>query len=70
MIEDLLNRHIEKRPTTLKFEGRILYLLDDAELMRGQLYEGIDSTPARLYKPATRPNLYRRDHTSVYLFLL
>jgi len=42
MIEDLLNRHIEKRPENLKFEGRILYLLDDANLVRGQLYEGIN----------------------------
>ncbi len=42
MIKDLLDRSIEKRPTTLKFEGRILYLLDDAELMRAQLYEGKD----------------------------
>ena len=49
MIEDLLNRHIEKRPTTLKFEGRILYLLDDAELVRQQLYEGIDIQHPRDY---------------------
>ncbi|GIT51486.1 MAG: hypothetical protein Ct9H300mP15_16990 [Gemmatimonadota bacterium] len=60
MIEDLLNRHIEKRPENLKFEGRILYLLDDAELVRGQLYEGINiKAPARLYKPTPRPNLHR-----------
>ena len=39
MIKDLLDRPIEKLPTTLTFDGRILYLLDDAELMKAQLYE-------------------------------
>ncbi len=42
MIRDLLERPIEKRPSTLRFEGRILYLVDDAELMRKQLYEGVE----------------------------
>lgn len=42
MIKDLLDRPIEKRSTTLTFEGRILYLLDDAELVKAQLYEGTD----------------------------
>ncbi|HSM61571.1 MAG TPA: hypothetical protein VK849_12270, partial [Longimicrobiales bacterium] len=40
MIEDLLDRPIEKRPSTLRFDGRILYLLDDAALVRAQLLEG------------------------------
>lgn len=40
MIKDLLERPIEKRPTTLRFDGRILYLLDDTELVEGQLYGG------------------------------
>jgi len=42
MIKDLLDGPIEKRSTTLTFEGRILYLLDDAELVKAQLYEGTD----------------------------
>ena len=42
MIKGLLQRTIEKRPTTLKFDGRILYLLDDADLVKAQLYEGDD----------------------------
>jgi 3-isopropylmalate/(R)-2-methylmalate dehydratase large subunit len=47
MIKDLLDRKIEKRPTTLKFEGRILHLLDDAELVKAQLYDGknVELTP-------------------------
>ncbi|NNF12197.1 MAG: hypothetical protein HKN72_03175, partial [Gemmatimonadetes bacterium] len=40
MIKDLLDRSIEKRPDTLKFQGRILYLVDDAESVKAQLYEG------------------------------
>jgi 3-isopropylmalate/(R)-2-methylmalate dehydratase large subunit len=42
MIKDLLDRKIEKRPTSMTFEGRVLYLLDDAELVKKQLYEGED----------------------------
>jgi 3-isopropylmalate/(R)-2-methylmalate dehydratase large subunit len=42
MIKDLLDRTIEKRPSTLRFEGRILHLLDDTQLVRAQLYEGRD----------------------------
>ena len=42
MIKDLLTRPIEKRPTTLRFDGRILLLLDDAELVRAQLEQGRD----------------------------
>jgi 3-isopropylmalate/(R)-2-methylmalate dehydratase large subunit len=42
MIKDLLDRHIEKRPPTLRFDGRILLLLDDAERLRAQLFDGLD----------------------------
>jgi len=42
MIKDLLTRPIEKRPTTLRFQGRVLYLVDDARLMRAQLEEGVE----------------------------
>ena len=42
MIRDLLARPIEKRPSTLRFEGRILYLVDDTEQVEAQLYEGRD----------------------------
>jgi 3-isopropylmalate/(R)-2-methylmalate dehydratase large subunit len=42
MIKDLLDRPIGKRPATLRFDGRILLLLDDTELVRAQLFEGRD----------------------------
>jgi 3-isopropylmalate/(R)-2-methylmalate dehydratase large subunit len=34
---DLLSLHVEKRPPRLRFDGRVLFLVDDAELMRRQL---------------------------------
>ena len=37
MIEALLNRKIEKRPTTVRLPGRILFLTEDPELIRRQL---------------------------------
>jgi 3-isopropylmalate/(R)-2-methylmalate dehydratase large subunit len=42
MIKDLLDRPIGKRPATLRFDGRILLLLDDTKLVRAQLFEGRD----------------------------
>ena len=42
MIADLLNRPTPKRPGTLRFEGRVLFLLDSDELLRAQLYDGQD----------------------------
>jgi 3-isopropylmalate/(R)-2-methylmalate dehydratase large subunit len=41
MIASLLSREIEKLPAELRFEGRVLFLLDDADLVRRQL-EGED----------------------------
>lgn len=34
---DLMSLHVEKRPPRLRFEGRVLFLVDDADLMRRQL---------------------------------
>jgi 3-isopropylmalate/(R)-2-methylmalate dehydratase large subunit len=42
MNTDLLSIEVRKRPSKLRFEGRILYLVDDAALMRQQLEEGVD----------------------------
>jgi len=40
-MNDLRDLNVEKRPKQLRFEGRILYLVDDADLVRRQL-EGQD----------------------------
>ncbi len=42
MIQDLLSRPTPKRERDLEFQGRVLYLVDDASLMRSQLEEGAD----------------------------
>jgi 3-isopropylmalate/(R)-2-methylmalate dehydratase large subunit len=34
---DLMSLKVEKRPDRLRFDGRILYLVDDADVMRRQL---------------------------------
>lgn len=36
-MDALLNRHIEKRPNTVKLQGRILFLTEDPELIKPQL---------------------------------
>jgi 3-isopropylmalate/(R)-2-methylmalate dehydratase large subunit len=43
---DLLSLKVEKRPDRMRFDGRILFLVDDAELMRRQLDgEDLQFTP-------------------------
>ena len=37
MIESLKHRPVEKRPDSVTFEGRVLFLVDDADLIRRQL---------------------------------
>ncbi|MHB1168649.1 MAG: aconitase family protein [Longimicrobiales bacterium] len=47
-MNDLLHLKVEKRPARLRFEGRILYLVDDADLVRRQLQgEDVDLETAR-----------------------
>ncbi len=37
MLEDLLTKEVRRRPPTVRFEGRILFLTEDPELVRRQL---------------------------------
>ncbi|MCH1571218.1 MAG: hypothetical protein L7S64_07715, partial [Longimicrobiales bacterium] len=67
MIKDLLDRRIEKRPTTLQFEGRILYLLDDAELVKAQLYEGHDIELTDDLKSNLRDQISTDEITPAYI---
>ncbi len=67
MIEDLLNRTIEKRPTTMRFEGRTLYLLDDTELLEAQLYEGRDLELTDDLKFALRDQISTDEITPAYI---
>lgn len=67
MIKDLLDRTIEKRPTTLRFEGRILHLLDDAELVRAQLYEGEDVDLTEDLREKLRDQISTDEITPAYI---
>ena len=51
-MHDLLSRPTPKRPDTLRFEGRILYLADDSDLVRAQLEDGarLELTPELMEK--------------------
>ena len=55
MIESLLHRKIEKRPPTVKLQGRILFLTEDPELIKKQL-AGWDM-PWETANPANNPKL-------------
>ena len=55
MIESLKNRKIEKRPLTVKLQGRILFLTEDPELIKKQL-SGWDM-PWDTKDPASNPKL-------------
>ena len=67
MIKDLLDRPLEKRPTTLKFDGRILLLLDDAELVRGQLFDGRDLELTEELKGRLRDQISTDEITPAYI---
>lgn len=67
MIKDLLDRQIEKRPTTMKFEGRILYLLDDTERVTAQLYEGADIELTDELKSNLRDQISTDEITPAYI---
>ena len=47
MIASLLNRTIEKLPPEVRLQGRILFLVDDAELVRRRASSGLDEKLAR-----------------------
>jgi 3-isopropylmalate/(R)-2-methylmalate dehydratase large subunit len=64
MIESLLNRKVEKRPARVQLEGRILFLAEDAVLVRAQL-EGRDLDPADL--PPLRNDISTDEITPAYI---
>ena len=37
MTDALKTKHVEKRPDKVRFDGRVLFLVDDADLIRRQL---------------------------------
>ncbi len=55
MIEALLNKKIEKRPTTVRLPGRILFLTEDPELIKRQLAG--EDLPWDTRNPKSNPKL-------------
>jgi len=66
-MDDLTRRPIEKRPDTIRFDGRILYLLDDAELVRDQLYRGEDLTLTPELRERLRDQISTDEITPAYI---
>ncbi|MDH3271090.1 MAG: aconitase family protein [Gemmatimonadota bacterium] len=67
MIKDLLDRPIEKRPSSMRFDGRILYLVDDAALVKAQLYEGRDLELTDGLKEMLRDQISTDEITPAYI---
>ncbi len=67
MLESLKSRPVPKRPSTLRFEGRVLLLLDDAERMRRQLYEGEDLDLDEDTQPLLRDQISTDEITPAYI---
>jgi len=66
MIPSLLTRKIEKLPPEVRLEGRILFLLDDAELVRRQLEgEDVELTPE--LRANLRDNISTDEITPAYI---
>ena len=67
MIKDLLERPIDRRPSTLRFDGRVLFLVDDSELMRAQLYEGKDLELTESLRSRLRDQISTDEITPAYI---
>ncbi|HXF39850.1 MAG TPA: aconitase family protein [Blastocatellia bacterium] len=64
MIESLLNRKIEKRPTKVQLEGRVLFLAEDPALVKTQLAGGnLDTKDI----PALRNDISTDEITPAYI---
>ncbi|MBI4539239.1 MAG: hypothetical protein HY704_07010 [Gemmatimonadetes bacterium] len=67
MLDKLLNRPVPSRPPTLRFSGRVLFLVDDAELMRQQLFEGHDLELADELRARLRHDISTDEITPAYI---
>ncbi len=67
MIADLINRPTPKRPSTLRFSGRILYLVDSDELMRAQLYDGQELELTSQLRAQLRDQISTDEITPAYI---
>jgi 3-isopropylmalate/(R)-2-methylmalate dehydratase large subunit len=63
---DLMSLRVEKRPDRLRFEGRVLFLVDDAELVRRQL-EGEDLELTDELRASLRDQISTDEITPAYI---
>jgi 3-isopropylmalate/(R)-2-methylmalate dehydratase large subunit len=63
---DLMQLKVEKRPDRMRFDGRILFLVDDAELMRRQL-EGEDLELSEDVRQKLRDQISTDEITPAYI---
>ncbi|MBT8402718.1 MAG: 3-isopropylmalate dehydratase, partial [Gemmatimonadetes bacterium] len=66
-MDELLRRTVEKRPDVLRFTGRILYLVDDADRMRAQLNDGVDLELTDELRAALRDQISTDEITPAYI---
>jgi 3-isopropylmalate/(R)-2-methylmalate dehydratase large subunit len=66
MSTDLMTLHVEKRPARLRFDGRVLFLVDDAELMRRQL-AGVDLEFTAALRSQLRDQISTDEITPAYI---
>ncbi|MXW10330.1 MAG: 3-isopropylmalate dehydratase [Gammaproteobacteria bacterium] len=67
MAGDLLTRPTPKRPATLNVRGRVLYLADDTDLVRAQLYEGLDLELSEELRAGLRDQISTDEITPAYI---
>ncbi|MDE0357960.1 MAG: aconitase family protein [Gammaproteobacteria bacterium] len=67
MAGDLLTRPTPKRPDTLDVRGRVLYLADDTDLVRAQLYEGLDLELSEELRARLRDQISTDEITPAYI---
>lgn len=60
-------RTVEKRPAALRFPGRVLYLVDDADLLRRQLRDGLDLTTEEALRAGLRDQISTDEITPAYI---
>src|SRR6185369_5383131 len=64
MIESLLSRKVEKRPSKVQLKGRILFLAEDPAIVRAQI-EGNDLDPSTI--PPLRNDISTDEITPAYI---
>jgi 3-isopropylmalate/(R)-2-methylmalate dehydratase large subunit len=63
---DIMSIHVEKRPDRLRFDGRVLFLVDDAGLMRLQL-DGTDLELTDTLRSTLRDQISTDEITPAYI---